>query len=236
MNILPLYVRDLYVENKEKKRIIGPINFEISKAGIIVLIGPNGSGKTTLLKALHGLCKSKGKITWSHNMHAARHAQSFVFQNPVLLDRSVIANIVYALRLKGFSAKKAYIHAQKWARFVGIEALIERPALSLSGGEKQKLSLARALSTKPEFLFLDEPCANLDGTSTSQIEALLQKVSRKGVCILLVSHNMEQARRLANHVLFMYRGVILENRPADEFFAHPENIDARRFIKGELLE
>jgi tungstate transport system ATP-binding protein len=118
---------------------------------------------------------------------------------------------------------------------VGLTGLERRPARRLSGGEQQRLALARALARDPAVLFLDEPTASLDPASTQAIEDLIRNVSARGVKVVLATHDLGEARRLAGEIVLMHRGRVIENRPADAFFAAPSTEEARRFIAGELL-
>ena len=219
------------------KTILGPLSLALADSGFTVVLGPNGAGKTTLLKALHGLDRiSGGQVEWAGGNDAAHASQAYVFQSPIMLRRSVRQNLAYPLRLLGVPKADIAIAVQDWAERVGLSDFIDRRATRLSGGEKQKLALARALIRRPKVLFLDEPCANLDGRSTREIEALLLDTWRTGTRIIMTTHDMGQARRLASDVVFLLNGAVCEQGDAAAFFANPGTEQARAFLKGDIVE
>ncbi len=216
--------------------ILGPISLTIEGEGITILLGPNGSGKTSLLRAMHGLERiSGGKVSWQGPKDRVRARQAFVFQSPVLMRRSVLDCIAYPLLLDGVGKATARRRAADRGAEVGLGDLLENPANSLSGGERQKMALARALIRAPEVLFLDEPCANLDGRSTREIETILQSARADGTRIVMSTHNVGQARRLADHVLFLHDGLLRESASGCEFFTAPATPEAMAHINGDLL-
>ena len=234
--ILPLSIENANVKKREK-HIIGPIDIEISEEGFTIIMGPNGSGKTTLLRLLHGLERARGgKITWKTDLETARLNQSYVFQTPILLRRTALENIMYPLLLRGTSKQEASIEAEKWIARIKLEASANTNAKLLSGGEKQKLALARALATKPQLLFLDEPTANLDGTATKEIETLLKEARNAGTRVIMTTHDLGQAKRLADDIIFLYHGKIHERGEAKAFFKSPQTKEAKTFTDGEILE
>lgn len=234
-SILPLDVEGLELW-RQGKRILGPISHRLDSGGITIVLGPNGSGKTSFLRAMHGLERvNKGKLRWSAPLTTARSQQAFVFQSPTLLRRTVAENIAYPLRIEGATSAQARAKAETAAAQVGLGHMLDLPALVLSGGEKQKLALARALVRDPQVLFLDEPCANLDGKATREIEAILEAASARGTKIVMSTHNVGQARRLAADVLFLYRGLLHDSGPSATFFANPPTPEARAHIQGDLL-
>ncbi len=217
--------------------VAGPIDLCIDGQGLSCIIGPNGAGKTSLLKMLHGLLPlDTGRLTWRGDAPRPRRDQGFVFQTPVMLRRSVAANLTYPLRLRGIDKATARARAAAWLDKVGLGQMAGHPARKLSGGERQKLALARALIGEPELLLLDEPCANLDGQATHAIEELLRAARAGGTRIVMTTHDLGQARRLADEVLFIYRGRIHERGPADSFFAGAETPEARAFLKGDIVK
>jgi len=223
--------------HRRGKRLIGPIDLEIAGQGVTAVIGPNGAGKSTLLKALHGLERlSAGSIHYNCPRAEALHRQAFVFQAPVMLRRSVIDNLAYPLRLTGTPRGAARDAASGWCTRIGLEGLEARAAAVLSGGEKQKLALARALITAPDLLFLDEPSASLDGRATREIEALLTLATAAGTRIVMATHDMGQARRLAREVIFLRGGTVHETAPAPEFFDAPKAGAARAFLAGDIVD
>jgi tungstate transport system ATP-binding protein len=217
------------------RRILGPLSLVLAAGGVTILIGPNGSGKTSLLRALHGLERiSRGRILWPGDQATLRARQAFVFQTPVLMRRSVVDCIAYPLILRGESRGQARGKAAEMASGMGLEASLYRPASVLSGGERQKMALARALIRGPEVLFLDEPCANLDTTSTREIEALLAAAREGGTRIIMSTHDLGQARRLADDVVLLHEGAVIEQGDR-RFFDGPATPAGRAFLNGELL-
>ena len=236
MEMFPLRLDAAEVRSRGK-RLIGPIDLELSGVGVTVVIGPNGSGKTSFLRMLHGITRlSHGAITWSCPEPAARAQQAFVFQTPVVLRRSVLDNLAYPLRLQGLARKPARARARGWADRIGLGHALDRPATRLSGGERQKLTLARALIRNPRLLFLDEPCAALDGAATREIEAILVAAAAAGTRIIMSTHNLGQARRLGTEIVFLLDGRVHEVGPAHEFLDHPKTPEAGQFLRGDIVE
>ena len=234
--MFPLIAENLVVEFKGQ-RILGPIGLNLSKGDIAVILGPNGSGKTTLLKSLHGIIKIKhGAISWSCPKSESMAKQMFVFQSPVMLRRSVFENLTYPLTL--CKTPKAEINrlADEWVSRISLKEVIHIAATRLSRGEKQKLALARALITKPEMLFLDEPTASLDGKTTLEIEKLLQNCAENGTTIMMSTHDIGQAKRLAKNILFLNKGKLESTQPAQTFFREPMSNNATKFIAGDIVE
>jgi tungstate transport system ATP-binding protein len=193
-----------------------------------VLLGPNGSGKTTLLKLAMGLIEpTSGQVI------ASDVRRGFVFQKPVMLRRSVMANVAFALTAAGRPASVSDI-AQLLEQ-VGLGDLGQRPARKLSGGEQQRLAFARALARQPDMLFLDEPTASLDPAATKRIEEIIADIASQGVKIVMATHDLGQARRLADDVVFLVGGRLIEHAPAPAFFARPATDAARRFLAGDLV-
>ncbi len=234
-SILPLEITDAEVRIRGS-RIIGPVSATIGLTGSTILMGPNGSGKTTLLRLMHGLERAKrGCVQWQESAGQIYERQSFVFQSPIILRRSVLGNIAYPLEIRGWPRKEAFAEAERWLKDVSLEGAGDRDALVLSGGEKQKLAIARALITQPDILFLDEPSANLDGASTRDIERLIMIAREKGTRIVMATHDFGQAKRLADDILFLHHGRILEHSEASRFFDNPETLEARGFLRGDIL-
>ncbi len=235
-SILPLTLTGA-VAKVYGKTIAGPIDLQVTGHGTTIVLGPNGSGKTTLLRLMHGLQRvRKGSVTWALPDTQARLRQSYVFQSPIMMRRRVADSIAYPLILRGMPRKQARAKAIEWAQEFGLGAALDRPAPVLSGGEKQKLSLARALISGPDILFLDEPCANLDGRATREIETLLARAQAGGTRIVMSTHDMGQARRLASEVVFMLGGKVHETGPAQDFFNGPKTPQAVAFINGDIVE
>lgn len=232
--ILPVELTDAEVVRRGR-RILGPVSLRLEGEGVTIVMGPNGSGKTTLLRALHGLERLRGgTLRWQGERDQVRAAQAFVFQSPILMRRNVVDSIAYPLRLRGLTRRAARAAAAAEAARVGLGEMLDRDAEVLSGGERQKLALARALVLRPQVLFLDEPCANLDPHATRDIEAILREECARGTRIVMSTHHVGQARRLADEIVFLSDGRILEHAPADAFLAAPRTAEARAHLDGDL--
>lgn len=215
------------------RRIIDSISIEFSARRSVVL-GPNGAGKSVLLRLCHGLLTpTAGSIRWRADANVAVR-QAMVFQRPVMLRRSAFANLTHALSLAGVGASEARERAMTALRSAGLEALAHRSARVLSGGEQQRLALARAWALRPDILFLDEPTANLDPAATREVEAVIDAIHRAGTQVIMTTHNLGQARRMGDDILFIARGRLLERASADNFFRAPKSAEAAAFIEGEL--
>lgn len=233
--ILPLTLTDVEL-HRGGRRILGPVSLMLGGPGITIVMGANGSGKTSLLRVMHGLDRaSRGHVTWQRAAAKVRARQAFVFQTPILMRRKVVDCIAFPLRLDGIKRGPARARAAELAATVGLADALDKPSLVLSGGEKQKLALARALIRGPEVLFLDEPCANLDGRSTRDIEAILTRARDSGTRIVMSTHDIGQARRLADEVLFLHHGRLCDHAPSITFFETPRSIEAAAYLKGDLL-
>jgi tungstate transport system ATP-binding protein len=201
-----------------------------------VIIGPNGSGKTTLLRILMGLAPpSGGTITWGGRAGVPPDRRAFVFQRPAMLRRSAAGNLAYALAAARRPRAERGPRIAELLDLVGLRKLADRPARRLSGGEQQRLAFARALARDPEVLFLDEPTASLDPAATKAIEDLVRTVASRGIKVVMSTHDLGQARRLAGEVVLMHRGRIVEGAEAEAFFSCPGTAEGRAFIAGELL-
>jgi len=200
------------------------------------LIGPNGSGKTTLLRAAMGLIPtSRGRISWGGREAAQPTRRAIVFQRPAMLRRSATGNVRYALAAAGVPRAARTERAAELLALVGLDGLGHRPARRLSGGEQQRLALARALARDPAVLFLDEPTASLDPAATKAIEDIVRSVAARGVKVVMATHDLGEAKRLAGEIVLLHRGRVIESGPADAFFAAPKTDTAKQFIAGELL-
>ncbi len=236
MVILPLQLNGA-TATMRGKTLVGPVDLTLAINGLTMLIGPNGAGKTTLLRLMHGLQRcAGGSVSWAVSAQVARQNQAFVFQAPIMMRRRVIDSLAYPLRLRGMGKPAARVKAIECAARFGLTELLESWAPMLSGGEKQKLSVARALIIAPEVLFLDEPCANLDGRATREIETILKIAQDAGTRIIMSTHDMGQAGRLADDVIFMYDGNVHETANAKTFFAKPQTGLAQAFINGDIIE
>ena len=226
--------RDLVFEGGGR-RLVDGISATLTRDTRTIIMGPNGAGKSLLLRLLHGLIEpASGEVLWDGRRLDAhtRREQAMVFQRPVLLRRSVAANVRFALKLRGHVVADDIVRALDE---VGLADRADQPARLLSGGEQQRLALARALATRPRTLFLDEPTANLDPSATAMIEAVVERAHARGTKIVFVTHDIGQARRLADDVLFLHRGRVSEHTPADLFFAKPATRAAADFLDGRLV-
>ena len=233
-SILPLTL-DRLGYAPEGVALLRDVSLDIPAGRRLVILGANGAGKSLFLRLCHGLiAPTLGAVRWASG-EVRPGAQAMVFQRPVLLRRSVAANIDYPLGLRGLGrAERQATVTRTLARF-GLAPLADRPARLLSGGEQQRLALARAWATRPQVLFLDEPCAALDPSATRIIEAMVGAFSEEGITIVMTTHDLGQARRLAQDVAFLHRGRLVEHGPAEVFFANPQSGEARAFLAGDLL-
>jgi tungstate transport system ATP-binding protein len=206
--------------------IIKPLSIDIEAGPSTVILGANGAGKSVLMRLMHGLlAPTSGRIAWN-----SPGRQAMVFQHPVMLRRSALANVAYALRVAGRDESPA----MEALKEVGLAHVAHRPARVLSGGEQQRLALARAWALHPEVLFLDEPTASLDPSATREIETVIRAFDAAGTKIVMATHNLGQARRLGDEVIYLHQGRVVERAPADRFFSQPATAEAAAFIKGEL--
>jgi tungstate transport system ATP-binding protein len=236
-SILPLEARGLVLESAGA-RLIDGVDLVIEPGLKTVVVGPNGAGKSLLLRLLHGLIEpTAGRVLWRGRPtdRDIRLRQAMVFQKPVLLRRSVTANVDYALRARGVAGADRAERLRQVLTLARLTRLAARPARVLSGGEQQRLALARALAVEPEILFLDEPTASLDPASTLAVEELVGRAHADGTKIVLVTHDLGQARRLAEEVVFLHHGRVAEHTPAGAFFARPRSASARAFLAGEIV-
>jgi tungstate transport system ATP-binding protein len=209
--------------------LLSEIDLAFGTGAPTVLLGPNGSGKSTLLRLAMGLlAPTSGHITWGGRA-APGERLAMVFQRPVMLRRTAAANVDYALP-KRDAARVTDLLTQ-----VGLAPLAKRPARKLSGGEQQRLALARALARNPEILFLDEPTASLDPAATKAVEDIVQRIANAGVKIVMATHDIGQARRLAGDIVFLARGHLVEHAPAQHFFTSPTTPEAAAFLRGDLV-
>lgn len=235
--ILPIRGDGLVFE-RGGRRILDGIDIEIGGTGTLVLIGSNGAGKSLLVRVLAGLvAPTAGEVTWAGAAPNRRRAPriGFVFQRPVLLRRSALANIEYALAVAGVARPERSRRAHAALERARLTHLAHSPARVLSGGEQQLLSIARALATGPEILILDEPTSNLDPSATTAIEGLIGAVRSEGTRVVLITHDLGQARRLADEVAFLHHGRIIERTPSAAFLAQPATAEAQAFVRGEIV-
>jgi tungstate transport system ATP-binding protein len=219
------------------EQLLNRVDVSIRRGSRTLLMGPNGAGKSLLLRLMHGLLEpDEGAILWQGGRlsSAARSAQAMVFQRPVLLRRSVLANLKFALGVHGLRGRERSDRIRAALADAGLEHLAKRPARVLSGGEQQRLALVRALACEPELLFLDEPTASLDPASTAAIEALVMNANRRGVTVVLVTHDAGQAKRLGEDMIFLQDGTVAETGPVQDVLNTPRSEPVRAWREGRL--
>ncbi|NHQ73539.1 ATP-binding cassette domain-containing protein [Roseovarius gahaiensis] len=229
-----LTLRDVSLTVGDKALVHGA-NLTLNAEGITMIMGPNGAGKSLLLKLAHGLTPATGgQVLWGDTPldDTARRTQAMVFQKPVVLRRSVAANVDFALRARGI---RDAARRDALLDHVGLLGHARQPARLLSGGEQQRLALARALALKPKVMLLDEPTASLDPASVLKIEEIVQEAHSAGTKIIFVTHDPGQAGRLADDIVFVHRGRVHEHGPADLFLSRPETQEARDFLQGRIV-
>ncbi len=232
---LPIELSHVDIDTGQVK-ILRQISLAIEAGAPTVFIGPNGSGKTTLLRAAMGLiAPSSGRVTWGGYTQSPPLRRAIVFQRPVMLRRSAFGNLHYALASAATPRSARRRRADELLSLVDLDGLGDRPARRLSGGEQQRLAIARALAREPRVLFLDEPTSSLDPTATKAIEELVRSVSASGVKVVMATHDLGEARRLAGDIVLLHRGTIVERAAVDRFFNSPATKEAQAFLAGELL-
>ncbi len=215
----------------------GGLDLDIREGKRTMIMGANGAGKSLLLRLLHGLVQpSAGQVLWQGRGldKRARRDQAMVFQRPVRLRRSVRANLRFALGVGGVRGTERTRREREALEIARLDRLAARPARVLSGGEQQRLALARALACAPKVLFLDEPTASLDPASTRDIEALISEAHGRGVTIVFVTHDAGQARRMGDDIVFLHEGRVAEMGPATGVLDSPQSPAARAWLEGRL--
>jgi len=233
--LLPLVARGVKF-GINGRQIIKDVSFWIGSSGRTVILGPNGAGKSVMLRLCHGLLQpSSGEIRWGDlSIAAAREQQAMASQHPVLLRRTVRDNLLHVLRVKGVPRSERQALVDAALEQAGLAGLGARAARTLSGGQQQRLAIARAFVLKPKVLLLDEPTTNLDPAAARGVEELIGAIGAAGTKILMTTHDIAQARRLAGDVMFLSDGRLLEHAPAAEFFTSPKDPVAAGFLAGEL--
>lgn len=230
---LPLEAEGVCVRAGEREVLHG-VSFRLEPGMRTVILGANGAGKSMLLRALHGLVPtSAGRITWAGGPRPAR-SEALVFQRPVMLRRAALANIEYALAVRGVGRGERRARAREALERVGLAALADRSARVLSGGEQQRLALARAWALRPRILYLDEPTASLDPSAAAEVEREIGAIHASGTRIVMTTHHLGLARRIADEILYLHEGRLVEQTGADRFFDSPRSPEAVQFLKGEL--
>ena len=232
---LPILLESACVDAKDV-RILSDVTLRLASGAPTILIGPNGAGKTTVLRLVMGLiAPSAGRISWGGRDRTEGRRLAMVSQRPVMLRRSAFANVTYALAAAGVAWARRSERAQDLLAQVGLSAQAARPARRLSGGEQQRLALARALARDPEVLCLDEPTASLDPANTKAVEEIVRAIAASGVKVVMATHDLGQARRLAGDVVLLVGGRICEKAPAQQFFSSPVTPEAAAFVRGDLV-
>ncbi len=210
------------------------VDFALDGRARVAVLGANGAGKSVLLRALHGLVPpTSGEVLWAGSPARPRE-QAMVFQRPVMLRRSALANVEYALSVNGIARARLRVRAWEAIDRVGLAHLADRPARVLSGGEQQRLALARAWSLRPRVIFLDEPTTSLDPSAAAEVERVIDEIHAAGTAIVFTTHQLGLARRVADEILFLHEGRLTEHTPVEAFFTAPRSAEAVRFLKGEL--
>jgi tungstate transport system ATP-binding protein len=230
-DIAPLAFEAVAVTHRGQT-LLHPLTLRLAGCHRTLVMGPNGAGKSLLLRLAHGLlAPSAGRVRWE----GEPPRQAMVFQRPVLLRRSALENLTYALAITGTPRRERRPLAREALGRFGLSALERRPARVLSGGEQQRLALARAWLTRPGVLFLDEPTSALDPAAIRAVEAAVLDFHRRGTRVVMTTHDLNQARRLADEVVLLYGGRLIEHTPAARFFAEPQTAEGQAFLRGELV-
>ena len=234
-SLLPLELRDVSFVTRGRT-ILDRVSLRLDAGMRTFVLGPNGAGKSVLLRVMHGLiAPTSGDVRWSADeAPGAPRRQAMVFQRPVMFRRSALGNLRLALAIAGVPASERERRARAALERVGLVSISHQPARVLSGGEQQRLALARAWMLEPEVLFLDEPTANLDPGATREIERIVGAIHAAGTKIVMVTHNLGQAKRLADEILFLHDGRLAERTAAADFFRKPATAEAAAYLDGEL--
>lgn len=231
----PVTLEDVHLA-RGGRPILDGIDAELGLSEVTAIMGPNGAGKTQLLRLLARLgAPDRGRIRFAWPDAPEKHRTAIVFQRPVLLRRSVLGNLTHALAQYGVPRAARAARAADLLDFADLVSRARMPARALSGGEQQRLALARALGAAPDLLLLDEPTSNLDPRATAAIEALILRAAAQGTRVILVTHDAGQARRLASDILFLHAGRVAEHTPARRFFDAPASPQAAAYLAGELF-
>lgn len=234
--LLPLRLEGVVLE-KAGRRLIDDVSLTLEAGPRTVILGPNGAGKSLTLRLCHGLLQpTAGHIAWAAagSAQAIQNRQAMVFQKPVLMRRTVAANVDYGLALRGIGRRHRREIVDDVLNRTGLARFADQPARLLSGGEQQKLALARAWALRPQILFLDEPTASLDPAATFGVESIVMAMHAEGTRIVMTTHDLGQAKRIADEVVFLHKGRLLEKTPARSFFDAPQSGEAAAFLRGEL--
>ena len=234
---LPLKIQHLSV-SRQGKLLLDSVNATIESTGITIILGPNGAGKSLLLRIAHGLERpDAGSLRWDQHLPKPEESwRTFVFQKPVFLQRSVLANLEYVLSLHKVVKIRQNLLIQQALQHTGLVKLSAQSARILSGGEQQRLNIARAWVLEPKVMLLDEPTAELDPSGVATIERLIKIIAQQNTKIIMTTHSLDQAKRLAHDILFLHQGRLIEHTPAKVYFAQPQTSLSEDFLAGKLLD
>ena len=237
-SLLPLELRGVSFRHRGQT-LLQPLDLQLERSGKTVIMGPTGAGKSLLMRICHGLlAPTQGTVRWTGSgatPETVRRRQAMVFQRPVMLRRSALANVRHALSAQGVPRTERRQRADEAIERFGLQSIAHRPARVLSGGEQQRLALARAWALRPEILFMDEPTAALDPAAIRAVEEAVETFHSEGTRIVMSTHDLGQARRLADDVVFLVNGRLVERTPAREFLEQPRSHEAAAFVNGELI-
>lgn len=218
------------------KTLLGPLNLVAEQNGITTILGPNGAGKSLFLELSHGMIKpNAGSVKWDGTDAAKiRRNRGYIFQHRITLRRSVLDNIALPLQAAGWSKKATSRRTQELLELARLTDKATEPASVLSGGEAQRMALARALALNPDTIIMDEPTSSLDPVATESFEDVIKDVTHSGVSIFWATHNLMQAQKFADHVIFIANGKVQEYCTSKQFFSDPTSEAGKTFLKGRL--
>lgn len=237
------YITNLTVDFSGKAVVdIEELSFAAGK--IHALIGPSGAGKSTLLRVLNILQKTtKGTVYYfgqpleyhGAKKLAAQQSMAMVFQKSAMFSGNVYYNVALGLKLRGINSGEISQRVTEALEMVGLGSFAKRSALTLSGGEAQRIALARALVIRPKVLLLDESTANLDPANVAILEEIIKRIHETGTTVIMVTHNLYQAKRISHHTVFINKGKVVEVNATGELFSNPRAEETRLFVSGEMV-
>ena len=241
MSNKPVYELSQVQQTYDGRTVLNLEQFTIQRGEILALVGPSGAGKSTLLRLLNflepasrGTVQFDGQLATPDLALVQRRRVTTVFQRPLLLQRSVRANLRYGPGLRGQKLPQSV--EDEWLERLGLSSLADQSAPKLSAGEAQRVALARALVTQPDVLLLDEPTANLDPSNVRIIESIIQEENqRSGMTVVLVTHNIFQARRIAHRTALLWAGELIEVAETEQFFNEPAREETAAFVRGDTV-
>ncbi len=233
MSLFPLHLEQVrFAPNG--RRVLDGVDLTLSGEGITIVLGPNGAGKSVLLRTLCGLLEpTGGAIDWGGASFDGMQV-GMVFQHPLMLRESVLENVTLGLRPRGIKRAEREARGLAMLERIGLADRARDNARRLSGGEQQRLALGRVWLTRPRLLLLDEPTASLDPSAVETVERIVREIRTEGAKIVMTTHNLGQATRLADDIVFLAEGKVREHTSVRGFFTNPASDEAKRFIEGEL--